>query len=987
MSSTNTKKYKNKKEHKKEINTIIKRDGQKQKYDEVKIQEAILKAASSIESTQIIDLERPIKLAAKVRKYILDNEICTLEKKLKNVNYYTVSIEDVQDTVEKILIENKHAKTAKAYILYRKKRSDIRDSSGALMTLMKELTFTESKDCEIKRENANIDGNSTMGTMLKYGSEIAKDFNKKFLINSEHVAAYDAGYIHIHDMEFYALTINCLQIDIGKLLDTGFNTGHGALRSPSTIGAAATLACIIIQSNQNEMFGGQSIPTLDFSLAPYVAKSYAKNILLYLEAMGISDDCVQSIKQVIENYRLKHTHLITADAKVFLHKEFQNHAKKYQQDINDLKALDFAYKKTEKDVYQSMEAMVHNLCTLNSRAGSQVPFSSLNTGMDRSEEGRMVTRNLFLATEAGLGNGETPIFPISIFTMKKGVNRKGDYNYDLFQLACRCSAKRLFPNFNNLDSSFNLPYFDDTRPETICAVMGASHNGMLALENNIKQDLADFVNKALETHTNLQEQDGTIWARVEGYKVFDTTKKAFVKVSKVMKKEYPMQDWYKLIVQAKHGKNEELILTKDHPLTQAIVGIGENSLARTQVQDLKAGDFLIKTHTASCCKTTGFLDAFETKKLTEILEVRPLNSSDTEYKNASTLTGYDIETESDRFDLGAVVSHNCRTRVLGNDHDPSKAITPGRGNLSFTTLNIPYIALQTKTDNPKASEDTLFNEFLKHLNQYIDLVFEQLLDRYEIQAKRKARNFPFLMGQNVHLDSEKLHPDDEIREIIKHGTLSIGFIGLAETLKAIFGKHHGEDESINEKGEVIIKTIFDKCKAKTVETGLNFSLIASPAEGCSGRLLRLTRARFGELEGITDREYFTNSFHVPVYYPIRAWEKIQRESIYHKYCLAGAISYIEVSEDLSNNLEAFETLVEAMADSNMGYFSINHPVDRDPVCGYVGIIGDACPRCGRKENEGVPLEILQKIQGYSPDPKYARNYANVAEETDSLLNL
>ncbi len=971
--------------HEEVISNIIKRDGQKQKYEEAKIQEAILKAAASINSEQIIDLDKPKKLAAKVRKYILENKICTLEKTQDSTDYYTVSIEDIQDAVEKVLIENKHAKTAKAYILYRKKRSDIRDSSTALMKLMKELTFTESKDCELKRENANIDGNSTMGTMLKYGSEIAKDFNKKFLINPEHVAAYEAGYIHIHDMEFYALTINCLQIDVGKLLDTGFNTGHGALRSPSTINAAATLACIIIQSNQNEMFGGQSIPTLDFSLAPYVAKSYAKNLSLYLEASSISDAFILELKESVEKYRVENTHLINSDAKAYITSQIEELSKKYNENVDILKAFNFAYKKTEKDCYQSMEALIHNLCTLNSRAGSQVPFSSLNTGMDRSEEGRMVTRNLFLATEAGLGNGETPIFPISIFTMKKGVNRKGDYNYDLFQLACRCSAKRLFPNFNNLDSSFNLPYFDDTRPETICAVMGAAHNGLLALQNNVKQDLSDFVNNALEQNTILQEQDGTIWARVDGYRVFDTTKKAFVKVVKVMKKEYPIQDWYKVIVKAKHGKNEELLFTKDHPVTQAVVGIGENSLARTQVQDLKAGDFLIKTHTASCCKTTGFLDAFEEKKLTEILEVRPLNDSDAESAN-KTLTGYDIETESDRFDLGAIVSHNCRTRVLGNDHDPSKAITPGRGNLSFTTLNIPYLALQVKTENPNLAQDALFHEFLKQLKAYVDMVFVQLLDRYEVQAKRKARNFPFLMGQHVHLDSEKLHPDDEIREIIKHGTLSIGFIGLAETLVALFGKHHGEDSEINQKGEVIIKTIFDKCREKTKETGFNFSLIASPAEGCSGRLLKLTKARFGEIEGITDREYFTNSFHVPVYYPIRAWEKIQAEAIYHKYCLAGAISYIEVSEDLSNNLEAFETLVEAMADSNMGYFSINHPVDRDPVCGYVGIINDTCPRCGRRENEGIALETLQKVQSYSPDPKYARNYSQQIEQEQTVSN-
>lgn len=781
----------------KRISSIIKRDGKKEAYNEAKIQAAIFKAAKSVDG---VDEDKARILAYKVQAYILENGIGELEFADNSIEFYKVNIEDVQDSVEKVLIENQHARTAKAYILYRKKRSDVRDASGALMKLMKELTFTDSKNCETKRENANIDGNSTMGTMLKYGSEIAKDFNKKFLIREEHVKAYDEGIIHIHDMDFYALTLNCLQIDAGRLLDTGFNTGHGALRSPTSIGSAATLVCIIIQSNQNEMFGGQSVPTLDFSLAPYVALSYAKNILLYLDAhFANNEELTADVKAAIKAYNETHRHLINDEAKKVLLQILADYAQKYGVAIDGEKALAFAYKKTDKDTYQAMEAMIHNLCTLNSRAGSQVPFSSLNTGMDISEEGRMVTKNLFLATEAGLGNGETPIFPISIFSMKKGVNRTGDPNYDLFRLACRCSAKRLFPNFNNIDASFNSMYYNG-KPETICAVMG------------------------------------------------------------------------------------------------------------------------------------------------------------------------------------------CRTRVLGNDYDPDKAITPGRGNLSFTTVNLPYLALLARAENPSLKGEALFEAFMETAKQYIQLVFAQLLDRFEIQAKRTARNYPFLMGQGIYVDSEKLRPDDEIREVIKHGTLSIGFIGLAECLIALFGKHHGEDSAVNEQGMRIIKYFYDACKEETKRTGLNFSLIASPAEGCSGRLLRLTRDRFGVLEGITDRDYFTNSFHVPVYFPIRAWDKIQIEAGYHKYCLAGAISYIEVSEDLSPNIDAFEAIVTAMADADMGYFSINHPVDRDPVCGYVGIIGDTCPRCGRHDGEGLPLSVLKKVQGYSPDPKYARVHATQQEENDTLPN-
>ncbi len=401
----------------KRISSIIKRDGKNEPYNEAKIQTAIFKAAKAVDG---VDEEKARILAYKVSAYILENGIGELEFADNSIEFYKVNIEDVQDSVEKILIENQHAKTAKAYILYRKKRSDVRDASGALMKLMKELTFSDSKHCEIKRENANINGNSTMGTMLKYGSEIAKDFNKKFLIREEHVKAYEQGIIHIHDMDFYALTLNCLQIDVGKLLDNGFNTGHGALRSPGSIGSAATLVCIIIQSNQNEMFGGQSVPTLDFSLAPYVALSYAKNILLYLDAQFDNEALTFAVKTAIAAYRQKHRHLMNEKAKKVLLQILAENAQKYGLEIDGKKALAFAYKKTDKDTYQAMEAMIHNLCTLNSRAGSQVPFSSLNTGMDISEEGRMVTKNLFLATEAGLGNGETPIFPISIFSLKKG---------------------------------------------------------------------------------------------------------------------------------------------------------------------------------------------------------------------------------------------------------------------------------------------------------------------------------------------------------------------------------------------------------------------------------------------------------------------------------------------------------------------------------------------------------------------------------------
>ena len=456
--------------------------------------------------------------------------------------------------------------------------------------------------------------------------------------------------------------------------------------------------------------------------------------------------------------------------------------------------IDFAVKKaleyTEKATYQAMEALVHNLNTMHSRAGAQIPFSSINYGTDTSPEGRMVIKNVLLATEAGLGNGETPIFPIHIFKVKEGVNfREGDPNYDLFKLACRVSAKRLFPNFSFIDAPFNKAYYRPGQPETEIAYMG------------------------------------------------------------------------------------------------------------------------------------------------------------------------------------------CRTRVMANLNDPSREIVNGRGNLSFTSINLPRLGILA---------DRNLDAFFSELDKMVDLVFEQLLERLEIQSCKKCKNYPFLMGQGVWIDSDGLAPDDEVREVLKHGTLTVGFIGLAECLKALIGKHHGESEEAQELGLRIVRFIREKADKKAAETKLNFSVIATPAEGLSGKFVRLDRKRFGSIEGITDKDYYTNSFHIPVYYNISAYNKIRLEAPYHALTNGGHITYVEVDGDPSNNLEAFEDIIRAMKEMGIGYGSINHPVDRDPVCGFTGIIGDVCPRCGRHDGEGVDIDVLRRIKGYVRD---ARSEEERAESRDRTPNV
>ncbi|MBS5523320.1 MAG: anaerobic ribonucleoside triphosphate reductase [Clostridiales bacterium] len=750
------------------IDKIQKRNGDIVAFDSMKIMNAIDRANKAVDGEPMT----PTDLL------FLTEKVCgQLESgDLNNVEY-------IQDLVEEMLIRFGYAKTAKAYILYRAEHTKIRKSEFDLMDIYKKLTYSDAKDEDIKRENANIDADTAMGTMLKYGSEGSKYFIDNYVLPKDIAAAHMNGDIHIHDMDFYMLTETCCQIDLIKLFDDGFSTGHGYLREPNSIRSYAALACIAIQANQNEMHGGQSIPNFDYAMGKGVAKTYRKEYFKHLKTyfqLKLDMEEEEAI-ELVNDLKNNMTTKVSMGNKEAWEKELSGYGvggRLWGEDLFKAHryASDAAYKSTDRQTYQAMEALIHNLNTMNSRAGAQVPFSSINYGTDTSPEGHMAMRNLLLATEAGLGGGETPIFPVQIFKVKEGVNyNKEDPNYDLFKLAIKTSAQRLFPNFSFIDAPYNLQYY-------------------------------------------------------------------------------------------------------------------------------KPGDY---------------------------------------------------NTE--------VAYMGCRTRVLGNVHDPEKSVTCGRGNLSFTSINLVRLGIEARGD---------IDKFFKLLDDRMDLVFRQLLHRFKIQCTKKVRNYPFLMGQGIWIDSEGLDIDDSVAEVLKHGTLSVGFIGLAETLKALIGKHHGESEEAQELGLKIIGHMRERTDDESKKTGLNFTLLATPAEGLSGRFVRIDQKLYGEIEGVTDREYYTNSFHVPVYYPIKAFKKINLEAPYHAMTNAGHISYVELDGDTCKNLEAFETIIRYMKDQGIGYGSINHPVDRDPVCGYTGVIGDVCPRCGRREGESVSIEKLRQLRKKYPNVPY-----------------
>jgi ribonucleoside-triphosphate reductase len=665
---------------------IRKRDGRLAAFNESKITDAIFKAAQAAGGHD--------------RTVAMELTIDVLKELRQKFHAEMFNVEDIQDVVEKVLIEKGHAKTAKAYILHRAYRSRIRDGKSELMDAVEEILV------ETNRENANI-SNSPSAKMLQIASAASKKFYLSRMIPEDQAQAHIRGDIHIHDLDFYGKTLTCVQIPLARMLRDGFNNGHGYIRPPKRPTSATALAAIVLQSSQNDMHGGQAFSKFDIDMAEFMKSA------------------------------------------------------------------------TDNEVFQAMEALIYNLNSMHSRAGAQVPFSSLNLGTDTSPEGRAVIKNLLLAYEKGLGRGENPIFPNIIFKVKEGINlNPEDPNYDLFKLAIRVAAKRLNPTFAFLDSSFNSPY-------------------------------------------------------------------------------------------------------------------------------------------------------------------------------------------------GTEVSYmGCRTRVIGNVNGPE--IVDGRGNLSFTTINLPRVAIE--------SEKNII-EFYRNLDDLLELVVQQLHHRYEVQANLMVKDMPFLMGQGVWMDSLGLKPNDSIREVIKHGTLSVGFIGLAETLTALVGKHHGESEDAQVLGIQIIEHMRKRMDEAVDKYGLNYSLLATPAEGLSGRFVRLDRKEYGVLPGITDKQYYTNSFHVPVGYEIGLFDKVAIEGPYHKFCNAGHISYVEFPSPPIHNTEAIESVLRHMKNTDIGYAGINFPVDYCVGCGYTGVINqDECPMCG------VPdIKRVRRVTGYLGTVDRL-NDAKSAEERDRVAH-
>ncbi|MCX7970000.1 MAG: anaerobic ribonucleoside-triphosphate reductase [Negativicutes bacterium] len=631
---------------------IRKRDGREVNFSEAKITDAIFRAAKAVGGE---DRRTALELTLKVIDF--------LRQKYQDQLF---GVEDVQDAVEKVLIEAGHARTAKAYILYRAERTRIREGKSDLMDTVSDILV------ETSRENANV-SNSPSAKMLQIASAASKAYYLNRLIPDDMAKAHTGGDIHIHDLDFYGKTLTCVQIPLGRLLREGFNNGHGYIRPPRRPASATALAAIILQSSQNDMHGGQSFAFFDRDLAPFMTDA------------------------------------------------------------------------DEDEIFQAMEALIYNLNSMHSRAGAQVPFSSLNLGTETDEVGRAITRNLLLAYERGLGHGENPIFPNIIFRLKAGVNlNPGDPNHDLFQLAMRVAARRLNPTFSFMDSSFNAPYGDQV------SYMG------------------------------------------------------------------------------------------------------------------------------------------------------------------------------------------CRTRVIANRRGP--AVTDGRGNLSFTTINLPRLALRSGGRLPL---------FYQYLGDMVRLVAAQLFHRFRIQARLKVKDMPFLMGQKLYLGSENLGPDDPIESCIVNGTLSIGFIGLAETLTAICGQHHGQSDDAQRLGLEIIGRLRQLTDEMAEQYDLNYTLLATPAEGLAGRFVRLDRREYGVIAGVTDKEYYTNSFHVPVGHPISAVDKISREGPYHRLANAGHIGYVEFSAPPYRNLTAVEDLLRHMQKSDVGYAGINFPIDFCESCKFIGVIEqDSCPNCG-----------------------------------------
>lgn len=656
------------------------------------------------------------------------------------------SVDNIQVLVENKLMASNMPDVARAYIIYRNKRDKARHSTSD--QIISDIIAAKKND--ITRENANMNADTPAGMMMKIASERSKEYVMDYLLSPDVKKLVEDNILHIHDMDYYpSRSLTCVQSPIDKMLNGGFRAGHGESRPAKRIETASVMACISLETTQNEQHGGQSIPAFDFYMAPFVRKTYIEEVKKLENLFG---DLSILYDVDIDEYEIKDV------------MTWKNGIKKYQQQAINM---------TVDRVHQAMEAFIHNMNQIHSRGGNQVVFSSINYGTDTSAEGRCIIRELLKSTYRGVGNGSTAIFPIQIWKKKRGVNfLPNDPNYDLYQFACKVTAKRFFPNFLNLDAPFN-----------------------------------------------------------------------------------------------QHDK-----------------------------------------------------------------------------WNAEDPQRYRYE----------VVTMGCRTRVFENRHGEKTSI--GRGNLSFSTINLVGLALSVRN----LPYDQRLRDFMSKLDDAIELTGKQLYERYKFQCTAMAKQFPLLMS-GMWLDSEKLKPEDEVREVLKHGTLGIGFIGLAECLIALVGKHHGEDEEAQKLGLDIISHFKEQVDALALKYNLNYSVLATPAEGLSGKFTKKDKVKYGIIEGVTDKDYYTNSNHVPVYYKCSATHKAQVEAPYHPLTRGGHIFYVELDGDATHNVEAVMDVVNLIDKYDIGYGSINHNRNRCLDCGYEDASKDlkTCPHCG-----GERIDRLQRITGY-----------------------
>ena len=733
------------------IQTVLKRDGRVVGFNEEKIVAAIRKAMLHTE------LGEDSSLIGQIADYVS----CQGREQM--------TVEEIQDMVEIELMKSPRKEVAKKYIAYRDQRSIARKAKTRDMF----LEIIETKSNDITRENANMNADTPAGMMMKFASETTKPFVDDYLLLPDVKEAVRLNYLHIHDKDYYPTkSLTCVQHPLDKILGNGFTAGHGESRPAKRIETASMLGCISLETAQNEMHGGQAIPAFDFYMAPYVKLTYIEEVKVLEQINGADYKHLYNV--AITDYLQKELGDLTGDERIVQH----------------------AINRTIGRVHQSMESFIHNMNTIHSRGGNQVVFSSINYGTDTSAEGRCIIRELLISTDEGVGNGGTAIFPIQIWKKKRGVSYlPEDRNYDLYKLACKVSARRFFPNFLNLDATFN-------------------------------------------QHEEWREDD-------------------------------PQRYLYE----------------------------------------------------------------------------------------AATM--------------------GCRTRVFENRFGKKTSI--GRGNISFSTLNLVRMAIECITFG---NQQERIAGFYKKLDELLDLAAIQLHRRFEFQKTALAKQFPLLMS-TLWEGSENLKPDDTIERVINQGTLGIGFIGLAEALVALTGKHHGEDEEAQKLGLEIVTHIRDKVTGFSDKYQHNYSVLATPAEGLAGRFTRKDKKTFGVLPGITDREYYTNSNHVPVYYSCSAHQKAKIEAPYHDITRGGHIFYVEVDGDATHNPEAIMTVVDLMDKNNMGYASVNHNRNRCRNCGYENASSQMCecPKCG-----SISIDRLQRITGYLVGTTDRWNNAKLAELNDRIIH-